>query len=405
MRQQLILRFFLSQLHVQVSHLTFLKHLVFLCSHFIIFFFQKRTVVLMCRSLGSEVGWNTPCLLPSFALESCELLMPIGRKDGSWDSFSRQSYHNGGWVQLKPHPGIHALQHQPEQIPAATCTYVSITHELKKIINQENRSKIRKSLMTSPRENKSYMICKTDEYTWFQIQLSGILDICVTFSVFRVLWTIIWQEIFRSKGWWLVAHILWTTTERLRYLSNATQWLLAEASDPWFSLLYVALFASMMKYFFKISVASPRNTSPHYPFTFSWEIGLIGTNCPATAKSIVLPVASGTCAACGRTPNHMGYKRLRDSGTVGSKNCTFLSLPILLKSCFSFKLFQEQGVGETQRRELCSPWNTPACFSSSPTGCAGLSSEGAKGHHLPGLFNAWCTLSVRPFQCLNMSLS
>lgn len=149
----------------------FLEHLLFLFSHFVIFFFffQKRTVVLMSRSLGSEVGWNTPCLLPSFAPESCELLMPIGRKDGSWDSFSRQSYHNGGWVQLKPHAGIHTLQHQPEQIPATACTYVSITHELKKISNQENRNKIRKSLMTSARGNKRCMMCKTDGYTCFQI--------------------------------------------------------------------------------------------------------------------------------------------------------------------------------------------------------------------------------------------
>lgn len=104
------------------------------------------------------------------------------------------------------------------------CKYHSWTK--KKIISQENRSKIRKSLMTSVRENKSYVIRKTDGYLWFQVQLRGILYICVTFSVFRVLSTIIWLEIVRSKGWWLVAHILWTT-ERLRYLPTATQWLLA----------------------------------------------------------------------------------------------------------------------------------------------------------------------------------
>lgn len=133
-RQRHVLNFSCAHFMSRCCLWHFLEHLLFPCSHFIIiiFFFQKRTVVLMSRSLGSEVGWNTPCLLPSFAPESCELLMPIGRKDGSWDSFSRQSYHNGGWVQLKPHPGIHALQHQPEQIPAATCTYVSITHELKR---------------------------------------------------------------------------------------------------------------------------------------------------------------------------------------------------------------------------------------------------------------------------------
>lgn len=143
----------------------------------------------MRRSLGLEVGWNTPCLLPSFAPESCELLMPIRRKDGTWDSFSRQSYHNGGWVQLKPHPGIHPLQHQPEQIPAATCTYVSITHELKKISNQENRNKLRKSLTASARENKRCMVWKTDDCMWFQTELGGIAYICVRFQIFRELST------------------------------------------------------------------------------------------------------------------------------------------------------------------------------------------------------------------------
>lgn len=47
----------------------------------------------------------------------------------------------------------------------------------------------------------------------------------------------------------------------------------------------------MIKYFSKISVVLFPVTSPHYPFTFSWEIGLIRTNCLATAKPIVLPVA------------------------------------------------------------------------------------------------------------------
>lgn len=158
-------------------------------AHLLIYFFQKHAAVLMSRSLGSEVGWNAPCLLPSFAPEICELLMPIGRKDGTWDSFSRQGYHNGGWVQLQPHPGIHALQHQPEPIPAATCTYVSISHELKKkISHQETRNEIAKSRMTSARENKRcmYDVLKIDGCLWFPVQLRGLLYICVMLSFFRV---------------------------------------------------------------------------------------------------------------------------------------------------------------------------------------------------------------------------
>lgn len=176
------LRFFLNQFHIQVSHLTLFRTSSFsLSSFFFLFcFFQKRRAVLMSRSLGSEVGWNTPCPLPSFALESCELLMPIERKDGTWDSFSRQSYHHGGWVQLQPHPGIHALQHQPEQVPAATCTYVSITCELKKISHQG----IRKSLMTW--RIKDVCFTKQMGYLWFQVRLRGILCVWVMLNLSRV---------------------------------------------------------------------------------------------------------------------------------------------------------------------------------------------------------------------------
>lgn len=167
------------------------EHPVFLCSHFIIFFPQKHTTVLMSSSLGSEFGWDAPCLLPSFAPESGELLMPIGRKDGTWDPFARQSHHNCGWVQLQPHPGVHALQHQPEQIPAATRTHVSIARELTRTGDRWHRNKIRKSLMTSARENKKYMICRIDGYLWFQLQPRGMPYICVTRQIFRVLSTAI----------------------------------------------------------------------------------------------------------------------------------------------------------------------------------------------------------------------
>lgn len=187
MRQPHRLRFFLNQFHVWVSHLTSLRTSSFsLFSFFSFVFFRNTQQYWWVDPWVQRLGWNAPCLLPSFAPESCELLMPIGRKDGTWDSFSRQGYHNGGWVQLQPHPGIHALQHQPEQIPAATCTYVSITHELKKISHQETRNKIWNSLMTSAQENKRCMIPQTDGYLWFQVQLRGILHVGVTLNFSRV---------------------------------------------------------------------------------------------------------------------------------------------------------------------------------------------------------------------------
>lgn len=84
---------------------------------------------------------------------------------------------------------------------------------------------------------------------------------------------------------------------------------LAESPDPWFSLLYLYCLPPRGNISLKFLQFPPNtHTSPHYPFTFSWEIGLIGTNCPATAKSIVLPVARGTCAACYRTQTIWGTK-------------------------------------------------------------------------------------------------
>lgn len=47
-------------------------------------------------------------------------LMSKRRKDGSW-----QSDHHGGWVQLQPDTGLHALQHQSEPLPTATRPHVS----------------------------------------------------------------------------------------------------------------------------------------------------------------------------------------------------------------------------------------------------------------------------------------
>lgn len=96
-RQQYILRFFSGTNFMSGCYSWTPSFSLF---SFYNFFFQERTAVLMSRSLGSGVGWSAPCLLPSFAPESCELLMPIERKDGTWDSFSRQSYHIGGWIQL-----------------------------------------------------------------------------------------------------------------------------------------------------------------------------------------------------------------------------------------------------------------------------------------------------------------
>lgn len=78
---------------------------------------------------GATGCWELPgtqCPTLLLALGSCELLMSIRRKDGSWNSFTRQSYHNGGWIQLQPDAGFYALQHQPEQVPASACAYVSI---------------------------------------------------------------------------------------------------------------------------------------------------------------------------------------------------------------------------------------------------------------------------------------
>lgn len=79
-----------------------------------------------CWAAGNQElpGPQWPTL--PLALGSCELLMSIRRKDGSWNSFTRQSYHHGGWVQLQPNAGVYTLQHQSEPLPASTRAYVSI---------------------------------------------------------------------------------------------------------------------------------------------------------------------------------------------------------------------------------------------------------------------------------------
>lgn len=79
-----------------------------------------------CGAVGNRELPAPQCPTLPLALASCELLMSIRRKDGSWNSFTRQSYHNGGWVQLQPNAGVHSLQHQPEPLPASTRAYVSI---------------------------------------------------------------------------------------------------------------------------------------------------------------------------------------------------------------------------------------------------------------------------------------
>lgn len=79
-----------------------------------------------CGAAGSRDLPGARCPALPLALGSCELLMSIRRKDGSWNSFTRQSYHNGGWVQLQPNAGVHALQHQPEPLPASPRAHVSI---------------------------------------------------------------------------------------------------------------------------------------------------------------------------------------------------------------------------------------------------------------------------------------
>lgn len=92
-------------------------------------------VLSFCPGRGPWSWWGaawrrelpgTRCPTALLALGSCELLMSIRRKDGSWNSFTRQSYHHGGWIQLQPHAGVHALQHQSEQVPASACAHVSI---------------------------------------------------------------------------------------------------------------------------------------------------------------------------------------------------------------------------------------------------------------------------------------
>lgn len=79
-----------------------------------------------CGAVGNRELPAPRCPTLPLALASCELLMSIRRKDGSWNSFTRQSYHNGGWVQLQPNAGVHSLQHQPEPLPASPRAYVSI---------------------------------------------------------------------------------------------------------------------------------------------------------------------------------------------------------------------------------------------------------------------------------------
>ena len=68
---------------------------------------------------------------------------------------------------------------------------------------------------------------------------------------------------------------------------------------------------------------------------------------------------------------------------------------MLRLNCLKSKVWEK-----SRGKDSGPPGCAPAFFSSSATGCAGLSAEGAKGHHPPCLFKAWCSFSIRPSQCL-----
>lgn len=73
---------------------------------------------------------------------------------------------------------------------------------------------------------------------------------------------------------------------------------------------------------------------------------------------------------------------------------------ILLKSCCHLNCLRNKVWEKSRGKDFAAPGCTPAFFCSFATGCAGLSADGAKGHHLPCLFKAWCSFSIRRFQCL-----
>lgn len=151
-----------------------------------------------------------------------------------------------------------------------------------------------------------------------------------------------------------------------------------------------------MKYFLKISVVFFSFTSPHYPFTFNGEIGLIGTNCSTTAQSIVLPVASGTCAACCTTQTIWGTKAWETVEHLVPAIVLFSHSLILLKACCGLSCLGTK-CGRNQEARILQYLDAHQLFSVPllHTGCAGLSEDRAKGHHPPCLFKAWCPFSVR----------
>lgn len=130
-------------------------------------------------------------------------------------------------------------------------------------------------------------------------------------------------------------------------------------------------------------------TSPHHPFTFSWETGLIGTNCSATTKPAVLPVASGRKCAASAGSCSVGNKGPRARGALVPELYFSLAASHYLNHVW-FKLSQGQRAGEIKRRGFCSTWVHPSIFLFLCPGLCWAFSRWGKRSPSPLLFKAWC---------------
>lgn len=149
---------------------------------------------------------------------------------------------------------------------------------------------------------------------------------------------------------------------------GSVSWPLAQ-----FAFHFIAV--SMRKYFLKISLFSPHLTTLfHLAGKWAWS-GLIVR--PLLNALTALPVASGKCAALAR------LVPCREQRTQGQWGPGARTVPSTISVMCGLNCFRNKVWEKPRGKDFAAPGCTPAFFCSSAMGCAGLSADGAKGHHFP----------------------
>lgn len=140
---------------------------------------------------------------------------------------------------------------------------------------------------------------------------------------------------------------------------------------------------------------------PTKPSHSAGEICLIGTNGPATAKSIVFPVASESWVALCKTWT-IWEKRLTESGTAGPANCIFFCSLILWNTHEALSYLRRKYRRNPERQGRRSPWSHPNFCLVLRGRSARFSWKGQKVtislvYSRPGAHSSW-----DPFRCLTL---